>query len=145
MHAVTAKQEAVVLSYRLGGVVQAHLGLDAERADQDVRPVAATLPNMVFGQQGQAVAAEAVGAGVTDMQHMRDAPAQHQRGEGASHPHQPGIALALRVDPAVERIQHDGGCAPHFHRLRQVAKTVEKTAHGDLGRLAAALRASDSI
>ena len=105
VHAVAAEQEAVVLRQRLAGVVQPHLGLDAERAGQDGRPAVAALPHMVGGQQRQAVAAQPIGAGVADMQHMRDAPAQHQRGEGASHPVKLRIALALRMDPAIERIR----------------------------------------
>ena len=96
-------------------------------------------------RQRQAVAAEPVGAGVADMQHMRDAAAQHQRGEGASHPRQLGIALALGMDPAIERIQDVGGGAPHFHGLGQIAKSVQEAAHRGLGRLAAALGAADPI
>ncbi len=46
-------------------------------------------------RQRKAVAAQPIGARVADMQHMRDAPAQHQRGEGASHAGQLGVALAL--------------------------------------------------
>jgi hypothetical protein len=100
---------------------------------------------MVGGQAGQAVAAQPVGAGVPDMQHVRDAAAQHQRREGASHPRQPCIPAAFGMDPAVERIQNRRGRAPHFHRLRQIAESIQETAHGDLGRLAAALCAANSI
>ena len=145
VHAVAAEQEAVVLRHRLAGVVEPHLGLDAQRAGKDVRPAGAALPHMVDGQAGQAVAAQPVGAGVADMQHMRDAPAQHQRREGASHPRQLGVSLTLGMDPAIERIQDRGGGASHFHRLGQVAKSVEETAHRDLGRHAAALGAANAV
>ena len=79
------------------------------------------------------------------MQHMRDAAAQHQCGEGASHPRQIRVAPALRMNPAIERIQHDGGGAPHFHGLGQIAKSIEEAAHRDLGRLAAAFGAADAV
>jgi hypothetical protein len=91
------------------------------------------------------VAAQPVGTAVADMQHMRGAPAQHQCGEGASHSGQLRVTLCLRMNPAVERIQHDGGGTPHLHRLGQIAKSIEEAAHRDLGRLAAALGAPDSI
>ena len=79
------------------------------------------------------------------MQDMRDAPAQHQRGESASHARRVGVALALRIDPAVERIEHGRRGAAHFHGLGQVAKTVEETAHRGLGGDAAALGAADAV
>jgi hypothetical protein len=39
------------------GVVEPHLGLDAQRAVKDARPTLAALPYMVGGEAGQAVAA----------------------------------------------------------------------------------------
>ncbi len=145
VHAIAAEQEAVVLRHRLTGVVEPHLGLDAKRAGEDVRPAGTGRPNVVGGQQVQAIAAEPIGAGVADMQHMRDASAQHQRREGASHSRQAEIAGALRMDPAIECVQHNSGRAPHFHGLGQIAKSIEETAHRDLRRLAAALGAANSV
>jgi hypothetical protein len=57
MHAVAAEQETVVLRHRLAAVIQPHLGLDPQRAGQDVRPAGAALPHMVRCQAGQVVAA----------------------------------------------------------------------------------------
>ena len=145
VHAVAAKQEAVVPRHRLGGVVEPHLGLDAERAVKDGRPAGARFAHVVDGQAVQAVAAQPIGAGVADMQHVRDAPAQHQRREGASHPGQLGVTLPLRIDPAVERVENLGRGTPHFHGLGQVAKPIKKAAHRGFGRDAAALGAADAV
>src|ERR1035437_2358749 len=49
------------------------------------------------------------------------------------------------MDPAIERIEDRGRCALHFDRLGQIAKSIQETAHRDLGRLAAALGAANSI
>ena len=106
VHAVAAQEEAVVQRHRLGGIVEPHLGLDAERAGKDVRPTGAVVPHMIGGQAGEAVTAQPIGARVADVQHMGDAPAQHQRGEGASHSRQLGVALSLGIDPAIECIEN---------------------------------------
>ena len=79
------------------------------------------------------------------MQDMRDAAAQHQCRERASQPGQIGVALALRMNPAVERIEDDRRGAPHLHGLGQIAKSIQEPAHRDLGRFAAALGAANSI
>ena len=49
------------------------------------------------------------------------------------------------MEPAVERIQNPCGGATHFHGLGQIKKTVQESAHGDLGRDAASLGATNSI
>ncbi len=145
VHAVAAQQKAIVQRHRLRGVVEPHLGLDAERAVENVRPAAATLAHMIDGQERQAVAAQPVGARIADMKHMRDAPAQDQRGEGASHAGEIVVALGERIDPAVERIEDGRRCAAHFHGLGQIAKAVEKAAHRGLGGDAAAFSAADAV
>ena len=50
VHAVAAQQEAIVQRHRLGGVVEAHLRLDAERAVQHARAAGAGLAHMVGGE-----------------------------------------------------------------------------------------------
>ena len=60
-------------------------------------------------------------------------------------PSRSAVALAFRMDPAIERVQHDRGGTPHLHRLGQIAEPVEETAHRDLGGLAAALGAADAV
>ena len=77
MHAVAAEQEAVMLRHWLARIVQPYLGLDAQRAQKDMRSAVAVLPHMVGGEAGQAIAAQPVSARVSDMNHMRDAPSQH--------------------------------------------------------------------
>ena len=79
------------------------------------------------------------------MQQVRDAAAQHQRGEGAAHPASLRSRRPMRIDPAVERIDDRGAGAPHLHGLGQVAKSVEKAAHRGLGGDAAAFGAADAI
>jgi hypothetical protein len=100
---------------------------------------------MIVGQAGEAIAAQPIGARVADVQHVRDAPAQHQRREGASHPHQLGVALTLGLDPAIECVQYPGRRASHLHRFGQIEKSIQKTAHRGLGRHAAALCAPNSV
>src|SRR4029077_6441788 len=103
------------------------------------------LAYVVGGEQREAVAAEPVSATVADMQHVRDPPAQHDPRKGASHPGERRVALALAVDPAVERTDDSRRGAPHFHGLRQVAKAVEETAHCGFGGDAPALGAADAV
>jgi hypothetical protein len=79
------------------------------------------------------------------VQHVRDAPAQHQRREGASHPRQLGIALTLGMDPAIERIDDARSRTSDLHGLGQVAKAIQKPTHGGLGRDATALSPANSI
>jgi len=85
VHAVAAEQKAVMLRHDLAGVVEPHFGLDAHCAGEDVGPAGANLPHMVGGEASQTIAAQSIGARVADMQHMRDATAQHERREGAAH------------------------------------------------------------
>ena len=147
VHAVAAQQEAVVQRHRLGGVVEPHFGLDAERAEQDVGAAGAggALAHMVGGEQRQAITAEPIGAAVTNMQHMRNPPAQHDRGEGASHAGERRVALALGIDPAIERADDGRRGAAHLHGLGQVAKAVEKAAHRGFGGDTAALGAANAV
>jgi len=49
------------------------------------------------------------------------------------------------MDPAIERVQNDGRSASHFHRLGQIAESIQEAAHRDLGRYTAALRASHPV
>ena len=77
VHAVGAQQEAVVQRHRMAGVVQAQLRLDAQSAGQHGR-FAAVVAHVIGGQPRQAVAAQPVGAGVADMQQMREPAAQHE-------------------------------------------------------------------
>jgi hypothetical protein len=146
MDAVAAQQKAVVLCHRLTVVIEPHLRLDAQRASKDIRPAGATAVAYMIGREtAQVVAAQPVGAAVADMQHMGDAPAQHQRSERAAHAGQRRIALALTVDPAIERTDDGRRRAAHLHGLGHVAKAVEKTAHRGFGGDAAALGAADAV
>jgi ammonia channel protein AmtB len=79
------------------------------------------------------------------MEQVGDATPQHQRGEGASHPGQLGVVLALRIDPAIESVDDLGASTPDLQGLRQVAKAVQKAAHCGLGRHAAAHGTADTI
>jgi hypothetical protein len=145
VHTVAAQKEAVVPRHRLGGIVQPQLCLDAERAGKDVRPTGAVVPHMIGAQAGEAVTAEAISARVADVKHVGDAPAQHQRGEGAPHSRQFAVPLSLGIDPAIECIENSGRRPSHFHGLGQVAKSVEKPTHRGFGCHAAALGAANSI
>jgi hypothetical protein len=100
---------------------------------------------MVGGQAGETVAVPAVGAGIADMQHMRDAAAQDQRGKGAAHAGELGVAAAERIKPAVERADDAGGGALHLHRLGQVAEPVEKAPHRGFRGDPPALGAADAV
>src|SRR5438067_2704747 len=110
-----------------------------------MRAAAPLLPNVVDRQAGQAAAAESVGAGVADMQQMRDAAAQHERRKGAAEAGDLGILPAHRVDPAIERADDPRAGPLYLHRLRQIAETVEKTAYRGLRGDAAAFRAADAV
>ena len=146
MHAVAAQEKTVVQRHRLAGVIEPQLRLDAQRAGQDMRAAgSALLPHVIGGQAGQAVAAEAIGARIPDMQQVDDAAAQHQRGEGASHPRQFRVLPAQGLDPFIERVDDRSRGAAHFHGFWQVPKSVDEAAHRGLGRHAAALRAADSV
>ena len=110
-----------------------------------IRPSRAGDADVVVGQTGQPVAAQPVGARVADVQHVRRAAAQHQRGERASHAGERRVAAAFAVEPAVERAEHPRRGAAHLHRLRQVAEAVKKAAHRHFRRDAAAFGAADSV
>jgi hypothetical protein len=126
-------------------IIETQLGLDAERAVEHARAPGAALSHMVACEAAQAVTPHPVGAGIADMQNMRDATAQHQRGEGASHAGERGIMAPLAVDPAVERAQNLGRGAPHFEGLGEIAESVEKAAHRHLGGDATAFGATDPV
>ena len=100
---------------------------------------------MIGGQLCQALAAESIGARVTDMHHVRQATTQHQRGKSASHSRQARIPGALGMHPRVERIQDAGRRALHFSAFRKVAHPVQKAAHRGFGGDATALGAADAI
>ena len=142
MHAVGAEQEAVVQRHRLGRVVEPGIGLDAQRAGQQG---AIALADMVDGQTGQAVATQAVGAGVADVKDVGVAATQDERGEGAAHAGQRRVLTALGVEPGVQGIDDAGGGAADFHRLGNLAKTVEKETDGGLGGDATAPGAADAV
>ena len=145
VHAVAAQQKTVMQGDRLGRVVQAHFGLDPERAGQNVRAGGAVLAHVVGGEAAEAVAAEAIGAGVPGVQEVGDAAAQHQCRERAAHPGKLRVLATERVHPAVERADDPGAGPLHLHGLGQIAKPVEEAAHRGLGGDAATLRAADAV
>ena len=146
VHAVTAQKKPIMPGKRLGRIIERHFCFDAERTDQCVRAAAGTgIAHMVVRETSQAIAAQAVDASVTDMQQMCDAPAQDQRRERATHPREFCVSPALRMYPAVERVEDLGAGAAHLHCLGQVAEPVEKTAHRHLGGDTTALGAADAI
>ena len=106
---------------------------------------AGALAHMVGGQERQAIAAQPIGARVADMNDMRDAPAQDQRREGAAHAGELAVALGERIDPVVERIEHGGRGAAHFHGLGQIAEAVEEAAHRGFGSHPPASGAADAV
>ena len=142
---VAAQQEAVVQRQRLAGVIQPYLGLNTERTGQNVRPASAIVAHVVGGQTAEAVAAQPIGAGIADVQSVRDAAAEHQCGEGASHSRQLGVALSLGMDPTIQRVEDPRASPAHFHGFRQIAKSIQKAAHRGLGRHTPAFRAADPI
>ncbi len=84
---------------------------------------------MIGGQTNKPVAAQPIGAAVTDMEKMRGAAAQHQGRKGAAHSGELGIAVRLRKNPAVERVEDPRPGTAHFHRFRQIAEAVEEPAY----------------
>jgi hypothetical protein len=145
MHAVTAQKKTIVQRHRLRGIVEPDLGLDAKRTIENVGPAGRTLANVVGREQREAIVAKPVGARITDMKHMRNAPAQHQCGKRTTHAVEFCVAPPLRIDPTVERIEDRGRGAAHLHGFGHIAKAVEKTAHGGLGGDAAAFMAADAV
>src|SRR5262249_28660342 len=119
-------------------VIEPKLGFHAQCAIKDIGSTAAILAYMVGREANEAIAAQAVGARVTDMKEMGDAAAQHHGGEGAAHAAQFVVTAALRKDPAIERVEHRGAGAADFHGFGEGAKTREKTAHRRLRREAPA-------
>ncbi len=145
VHAVAAQEKPVMQRDRLRRIVEARLALGAERARQHPRLARAAVTGMVLGETGETVAPQPIGAGIADVQEMGDPAAQDERGEGARHPLQLGVLAAKRVDPGVERADHPRPGAADLHGLRQVPEAVKKTAHGELGGDASALRAAHPV
>ena len=136
VHAVAAQQKAVMQRDRLAGIVQPHLASRRRARGSAVRRPAPPSRGMVVGQTGETVAPQPIGAGIADMQQMGDPAAQDERGEGASHPLQLGVAgwpCAL-IQPLSASITIAPPARPHLHGLRQVAEAVEKTAHRESRR-----------
>ena len=74
MNAVAADQEPVVLAQSDGGVIEAREILKADGAVEQMREIAAS-GDVVLGQPFQAAFAQAIGAGVADMNDMAAAAA----------------------------------------------------------------------
>ena len=115
------------------------------RAVKNAGPPIPNFPGVVAGQASQAAASEPVAARVSGMQHMRSAATQNERCERASHPFEFRVLPAQGMDPAVECIQDPRCRALNFQGLRQVAKSIQKTAHCRFGRGAAALSPANVI
>jgi hypothetical protein len=144
MHAVRAQQIAVVLPRLRHFVIDPHGIGRADGARQRMWQAAAS-GRVVVGQQRQPLVAQPVQTRIADMQPMRLASAQHQRGQRRRHPRQRGIGVADAVDPAVHRIDAAGGDAAHAQRLALFPTGLQKAAHRDLRRDAPALGAADAI
>jgi hypothetical protein len=116
MNAVAADQKPVVLAQSDGGVIEAGKILEADGAVEQVREIAAS-GDVVRGQPLQAPLAEAIGAGVADVNDVALPPRQDDRREGAAHAAEQGIGAALRVDPAIGGFQRARGAAAHAERF----------------------------
>ncbi len=100
---------------------------------------------MVSGQERQATATQPIGARVADVHDVRDAAAQHESGESATHPRQVRVPLALGVHPCIEGAQDAGGRPLHFRGLRHLAHSIQKAPYSSLRRDAPPLCAPDPI
>jgi hypothetical protein len=63
---------------------------------------------------------------------MRDATAQYESSESATHPREVGVPLPLGVHPGIEGIQHERGRPLHFSRFGQLPHSVQKASHSSL-------------
>jgi hypothetical protein len=144
MHAVTAQQEAIVRAHRLDGMIEAHRGLDADRAIQDVRHVGTT-QRMILGEPREFALAQSIGAAVTDVQDMRGAAAKGERCERGGGVFQRWIALALGMQPAVYSADGASGRALDADRFALAVHSIDEAPHREFGRDAPALGAADPI
>ena len=101
--------------------------------------------HMVFGHLLQRVLAEAVEPAVADMDAMAGAAGQDQSGESGRHVGEFGIDAALRDDPGIDGVERPRRRLPNAERAGQGEEAVEKTAHGEFGRLAPALVPADAV
>ena len=148
MHPVAAQQKPVMQGGGLGEVIQLHIRLHAQGAGELIAFRSGA--DMVAGKLGQihlrgARRAQAIGAAVPGMKDIRHPSAQDQRGEGGPHANQRRIAMALAIDPAIQRGGNGGGGALHRHGLGHVAKAVEKAAHRGFRRHPSPFGAADAV
>ena len=119
MHAVAADQEPVVLAQSDGGVIEAREILEADGAVEQMGEIAAS-GDVVLGQPLQAAFAQAVGAGVADVNARGSAAATGSSTEKAQlMPLSSGIDAALRIDPAIGGFERARRPAPHAERFGQ--------------------------
>ena len=121
----------------VGGIIGADRVFEPDRAVEHV-PHVGVVVGMVAREALQLARAQAVDAGIADVQQMRAAPAQHQRAERGGHAPKPLVLPALCVDPAIERRQHAHPGAVDTERGRLAQQAVAETAHHGLGGVAAA-------
>jgi hypothetical protein len=126
------------------GVVETGELLEADGAAQHVGEIAAA-GDVILGQPLQTALAQAVGAGIADVDDVTGPPRQDHRGECAAHAAKTGIDAALRVDPAVGGFQRARGDAPYAERFRQGIIGVEEGAHREFGRFPSALVTADAV
>src|SRR6202011_2124042 len=100
MHTVAADQEPVMLPQSDGRIVETRKILETDGAVEEGGEGAAS-GDVILGQPFQAAFAQAVGAGITDMNHMAEPSRQDYRREGAAHAAEQGVDPALAMDPVV--------------------------------------------
>ena len=144
MNAVAADQQPVVLAQPDGGVVEAGEILEADGAVEQMGEIAAS-GDVVLGQPLQAPLAQAIGAGVADVNDVALPPRQDDRREGAAHAAELGIDAALRVDPAIGGLQRTRGAAAHAERFREGIIGVDEASNREFGGFASALVSADAV
>ena len=109
-----------------------------------MREIAAT-GDVVRGQPLQAPLAQAIGAGVADVNDVAQPPRQDDRGEGATHTAEQRIGAALRVDPAIGGFQRARGPAAHAKCFGKGIIGVDEASNRELGSFASALVSADAV
>ena len=110
VQSITAQEKPVVGFEPVGGVVGAHVRLQAHGTQQHVLQVR-MMVGVIFGQPLQAMLAQAVHARIAHMHDVRLASAQHQRREGGGHIMQTRVLAALGMHPTIHGRQCTRGGA----------------------------------
>ncbi len=144
MNTVAADQEPVVLAQSDGRVIEAGKILEADGAVEQMGEIAAA-GDVVRGQPLQASLAQAIGAGVADVNDVALPPRQDDRGKGAAHAAEQGIGAALRVDPAIGGFQRTRRPAAHAERFGKGIIGVDEATNREFGGFPPALVSADAV